>query len=496
MHLPWRSPCRQSTALLGRIGVGDAFVAAESDSFVAEKFVMCHLPFLRLSLLLGLLVQPVAHSATDAPLEHEVVPVTAPDARNPCEVAVAMNPTNPDHVLAVSMQSGEAGRPRQSNYAYVSTDGGRTWKTVACPNPGGRVQADDVLAFGPDGTVYHAYIAFDGIRVPRPKRANSGIHVSRSRDGVVWDTPVPAVDHINTCEPFEDKPGIAADTTESPHRGNVYVAWTRFDVYGSKDPAHLTHVYVARSRDGGKTFSVPWRISDTPGDCLDSSNTLMGAVPAVGPQGELYVVWAGPRGIVCDRSSDGGWTFGKDVIVSAHTGWDIPLPGVPRHNGLPSIGVDTSNGPDRGTVYVCWIDKRHGDPDVFVAASRDGGTTWGMPVRVNDDELNNGKDQLFAWMAVDRVDGSVNVVFYDRRDSGDTRMGLTLARSTDGGKTFPNYRSKQEPFDGDKRFLGDYLGVDAHGGRVVAVYPVVTPRKELELRAALWRFGNTSPKGR
>jgi hypothetical protein len=422
----------------------------------------------------------------DAP-PHKVVRVTAPDARGPCEVAVAINPTNPDHVVAASMQTGARGRPRQSNYAYVSTDGGLTWTTVATPNPGNRVQADDVLAFGPDGTLHHAYIAFDGIRIARPTRAANGIHTGTSRDGLKWSAPVPVVDHVNTVEPFEDKPGIAVDPSDSKHKGNVYVAWSRFDAYGSKDPAHHTHVYVSRSKDGGKTYSVPWRISDEPGDCLDSSNTVMGAVPVVGPDGAVSVVWAGPRGLVVDRSTDGGVTFGKDAVITATPGgWDFGVPGVPRHNGLPSLGADHSRAPHRGSLYVCWIDKRHGDPDVFVAASRDGGATWGPPVRVNDDP--KGKDQLFAWMAVDPADGSVNVVFLDRRDQDGTRTGVTLARSMDGGKTFANYRVAQEPFECDKRFLGDYVGIDARGGRVVAVYPHVTEKKQLALSAAVFRF--------
>ena len=29
-------------------------------------------------------------------------------------------------------------------------------------------------------------------------------------------------------------------------------------------------------------------------------------MPAVGPDGEVYVAWAGPTGLVLDRSADGG----------------------------------------------------------------------------------------------------------------------------------------------------------------------------------------------
>jgi imidazolonepropionase-like amidohydrolase len=435
----------------------------------------------------------VCHQSLTAadPPGHEVVRVTRADARGACEASVAINPVNPDHIVGVSQQRPRQGGPRKTNYSYVSLDGGRTWKTANVSSVGGRIQGDDAIAFGPDGVAHHVYIAFDGIRVPRPQRAYTGIYASSSRDGETWTTPVPVVDHVNSVEPFEDKPYLCLDTgADSPHRGNIYVAWTRFDVYGSKEPQHKSHVYFARSRDGGKTFSAAHRISDTPGDCLDSDNTVEGAVPAVGPQGEVYVAWAGPKGIVCKKSTDGGWTFGKEIAVSdMPEGWDSPAAGITRHNGLPVTAVDRSAGKDRGTVYVNWIDKRHGDLDVFVAASRDGGATWESPVRVNDDSQGAGKDQLFTWMAVDPLDGSVNVVFFDRRDLDGTRTGVRLARSVDGGRTFVNHKVNQEPFEFHEGvFFGDYSGIDARGGLVVAMYPHFVGDKQLAISAAVFRF--------
>lgn len=402
--------------------------------------------------------------------------ITPPDALRPAEVSVAINPTRPDHIIAVLLQAGRAGEPRATNHAYVSDDGGRHWTGWPVANRDGRVQGDDAVAFGRDGTAYHVYIGFDGIRVARPDRAWSGIFVRTSRDGRMWTPPVAVVDHINSAIPFEDKPWIAVDRSPaSPHRGNLYVAWTRFDEYGSADPRHRSHIMVSRSRDGGRTFSVPYVVSDEAGDALDSDGTVEGAVPAVGPEGEVYLAWGGPKGIVFDRSLDGGWTWGEDrVVAETPGGWDLPVPGLARHNGMPVTGVDISDGPHRGSVYVNWIDERHGDPDVFVASSRDGGRTWSPPVRVNDDPP--GAVQMFTWMAVDPVDGAVNVIFHDRRGLGGTLTGVTLARSTDGGRTFRNYRLDVPPFAccGDG-FFGDYNGIDAYGGFVVAAFPVITP---------------------
>ncbi len=430
--------------------------------------------------------------AAQAP-DHFVVRVTDDSAIRPAEASIAINPTNIDHLVAVSLQAMAPGAPvRISNFSYASIDGGRTWRAVPAPNDHQRVHGDDAITIAADGTVYHSYIAFDGIRTPRPDRASSGIYVRTSRDGMAWNEPVAVVDHINTAIPFEDKPWIGVDDgAESPHRGNVYLAWTRFDVYGSADPEHTSQIWFARSRDRARTFTPPVRVSDAPGDARDSDGTVEGVVPSVGVKGEVYLAWAGPAGIVFDRSLDGGYTFGTDTVVGAMPGgWDIPVPGITRHNGMPVTAVDHSEGPHRGTVYVNWIDERNGDADVFLAASKDGGRTWPDPIRVNDDPKGNRRHQLFTWMAVDPADGSIYVAFLDRRDTEGASNAVTLARSADGGKTFVNHRVNRPPFpSNDKVFYGDYLGVDAHRGRVAVIYPVATdgaPQQILE--AAVFNF--------
>ena len=410
----------------------------------------------------------------------QITRVTDRDALRPAEVAVVVDPSDVDHLIAVSGQGARPGGPRFTDFAYASFDGGKTWTTTATDNRHGRVHGDDSITIARDGTTYHAFIAFDGIRVARADRASSGIYVESSRDGVKWSTPVPVVDHINSAIPFEDKPWVAVDDAEnSPNRGNVYVAWTRFDVYGSEKPEDKSHIWFSRSRDGGQTFMVPVRVSDQPGDARDSDNTVEGAVPSIGLNGEVYLVWAGPKGLMFDKSTDGGYSWGTDrMIATLPGGWDEPVKGLERHNGMPVTAVDQSRGPNRGTIYVNWIDERNGenDPDVFLISSHDGGNTWSAPLRVNDDPKGNKREQMFTWMAVDRSDGSVNIGFLDRRDSPGTQQGLTLARSVDGGRTFVNHRIPIQPFTIDEKiFYGDYIGVGAAGGRVALLYPRPAP---------------------
>jgi hypothetical protein len=422
----------------------------------------------------------------------QVVRISEPTAINPAEVTIAINPKNPDNMIAASFQTGVPPKPRAGSYHYVTFDGGKTWTTVPTPDPRNLVQGDDVVVFSHDGIAYHAHLSFDGIRQARPLRAENGMIVNVSKDGgKTWSDGTPAINHINTVIPFEDKPGIVVDNAPASRwKGNVYLAWTRFDVYGSNNPEHRSQIYFTRSADQGQTFSMPFRISDTGGDCLDSDNTVEGAVPAVGPNGEVYLVWAGPLGLVFDKSLDGGISFGKDkVIANMPGGWDFSVDGLDRANGMPNTAVDLSNGPNKGTLYVNWIDARNGDVDVFVMSSRDGGESWTTPVRVNDDEVKNGKVQFFTWMAVDPVDGSVNVVFYDRRDTSDATTGLTLARSVDGGKTFVNRKIDVPPFAPNERvFFGDYSGISAYDGRVVPVFMHFVDQRNLAVSVALFRF--------
>src|SRR3989441_12080013 len=106
---------------------------------------------------------------------------------------------------------------------------------------------------------------------------------------------------------------------------------------------------------GGKPLTFLFQIKDRGGDSRDSDDTVEGAVPAVGPNGEVYLVWAGPLGLVFKKSLDGGLSFFKDKVIDQMPGgWDFSMEGLDRANGMPVTGVDFSNGKNKGTLYVNW----------------------------------------------------------------------------------------------------------------------------------------------
>lgn len=386
-----------------------------------------------------------------------VIRIDVPGSR-PEEVAIAINPTNPDNLIAGA----------NLRFAFRSVDGGKTWTQALLPND---TYGDPCVIFDADGRAFFAHLTVGW----------EAITVRRSLDGgATWSAGVklrgPSSPQARPGSLFnsslQDKEWLVADMTSGATRGNIYATWTDFTRYGSENPADSSVVVFARSTDHGETFDPFVRISDKAGDAVDSDNTVEGAVPAVGPGGEVYVAWAGPEGIVFDRSFDAGATWGTDRIISDMPGgWDIDISGVYRANGLPITVADISNGPARGNVYVNWVDARNGDHDVFIARSTDRGETWSAPIRVNDDAVANGREQFFTWATVDPVTGELVVVFYDRRDHEGDTTSVYLARSVDGGLTFRNERIDSSAFFPTPFvFLGDYNCVAAYNGRIRPIW--------------------------
>lgn len=382
--------------------------------------------------------------------------VSAPGSTNPNEVTIAINPANP-----LNLAGGANLR-----YSYRSTDGGWTWTEALLSSSLG-VWGDPCVAYDADGGLYFGHLS----NPPPPGYWIDRIIVQKSTDGGgSWNDGV-GVGFVSPRE--QDKEWITVDQTDSPYRNNVYLAWTEFDNYGSFTPGDSSRILFSRSVDGGMTFSPPTKVSDIEGDCLDDDNTVEGAVPAVGPNGEVYLAWSGPLGITFDKSIDGGATWGADKVIAEQPGgWAFDVSGIYRCNGFPVTACDVSQSPHRGSIYVLWSDQRYGveDTDVFIIKSTDGGSTWSTPTRVNND--GSHRQQFFPWLSVDPITGKLYVVFYDRRNTTGDATEVTLARSVDGGDTWENFVVSDSSFiPSSTIFFGDYSNIAARGGMI---YPIWT----------------------
>lgn len=368
------------------------------------------------------------------------------------EPSIAIHPTNTKIMAAGSVLT---------DY-YYSKNGGKTWKSNSLSSPYG-VYGDPVMMFDRLGRLYYFHLAsyketshLDRIVCQSAKKVN------RKFDEGTFPKP--------NGTKVQDKHW----TVVNPSNNEIYMTWTQFDAYNSSKPEDTSLIVFSKSIDQGKTWSDPLRISKFGGDCVDSDNTVEGAVPAVGPNGEIYVTWTGPKGLVFQRSLDGGktWLPEEKQIEMQHGGWDLTIPGIYRANGLPILKCDLSNGPNRGALYLNWCDQRNGeeDTDVWMMKSTDGGETWGEPIKVNQDDSKH--HQFFTWMDIDPATGYLYFVYYDRRNHADTQTDVYVSVSRDGGKSFVDTKISKSSFTPNPElFFGDYLNIAAINGVIRPIWP-------------------------
>jgi hypothetical protein len=453
-------------------------------------------PFLRVLsflLLAGLGAQrPLAAQSPPLPLAPGAhLTIVSPNGRY-TEPGIALNPANPKQIVVV-YQGGPEAAQGKGGISY-SIDGGRSFLRANRTVPADwRVVGDVTTAFDNHGRAFLCYLAFDKLGTPSYWAHNAGrngIFVLRSPDGgKTWDKAAVAVKSFaKGNEPdlqFEDEPRIFSDTNPaSPHAGNLYVGWVEWQLTQSI-------MLFSSSTDGGKTWSPPIRVSTRPGLPRDDNGSLGGFGLAVAPDGVLSAIWHDGNNITLTQSKDGGKTFTPSrPIFETAPPYFGDVPGVSRVEGFPQMSAGKS-----GKLYICWSDYRNGDVDVFIATSADNGRTWSKPVRVNSDSLHNGSDQFYQWMTLDAASGDLYVIFYDRRhDPADRKTRVTLARSTDGGRSFENYAWTQEGFNAGGAFLGDYTWLTAYQGNVYGAWTETTAREGEKIpRSATQDRGPATP---
>lgn len=380
----------------------------------------------------------------------------------PEEPSICVNVKNTQQIVAGS----------NLNHVFYSEDGGLTWKQEQLSSTYG-VWGDPCIVVDTAGSFYYFHLA-------NPPQGNWIDRIVCQRlDSVGGQWTSGSYMGLNGTK-AQDKQWVVVD----PASNNLYATWTQFDSYGSSDPADSSIILFSKSADRGDTWSPALRINTVAGDCIDSDNTVEGAVPAVGPNGQVYAAWSGPLGILFDKSLDGGATWlSNDVFVATQPGgWDYSIPGIYRCNGLPVTCCDLSQTATRGNIYINWTDQRNGstDTDVWFVKSTDGGNTWSQPLKVNDDPP--GKHQFFTWMTIDQVTGWIYMVYYDRRNYSDEQTDVWMAVSKDGGDSFFNFRISETPFvPVSSVFFGDYNNISAHNN---VVRPIWTRLHNTDL--SLW----------
>lgn len=372
------------------------------------------------------------------------------NANFPNEPSIMFNPKQPQYMVAGA---------NLNNY-YYSSDSGKTWTAKTLTSSYG-VWGDPTMIVDTTGAFYFFHLSnpATGSWIDRIVCQKSNDNGKTYNNGSFMG--------LNGTK-AQDKQWVDVDRK----RNIMYATWTQFDVYGSSNTSDSSHILFSRSLDGGATWTAAKRLDIKGGDCIDSDNTVEGAVPAVGPRGELYVVWAVRENLFFTSSKNGGNTFTRPKrIASQPGGWDYSIPGIQRCNGLPVTVCDRSNGPNKGTIYVNWTDQRNGagNTDVWLIKSTNNGKTWSQPIRVNDD--NSNRHQFLTWMSVDNVTGYLYFVFYDRRNTSGNATDVYMAQSKDGGQTFTNFKISQSSFTPNAfSFFGDYTNLYAYNNVVRPIW--------------------------
>lgn len=403
------------------------------------------------------------------------VPVTTDATSTQSENSIVVNPLDNDKVMNSNNST-----PNPSNGSvygtstYSTNDGGSTWSGTK-NGPGGSNSGDPAACINLNGRWFIGYI-----------NNGSGQSISYSdNQGASWTVSLVA----NSPSGFGnmlDKNHLWVDVSPtSSFQGHVYDAWTTFG--GSND----SEIGISTSSDNGATWSAVQHISGG----VNAGSHNQGVNLKSGPNGEAYACWtiydswpSDEKAIGFSKSLDGGvtWSTATRAITNLK---GIRTSGIGKNmrvNSFPSMAVDISNGPHRGTIYVVWPNygvpgvNSGSDVDVYIIKSTDQGATWSTPVRVNQDPSGLGKKHYLAWVTCDQVSGAVSVVFYDDRNVSSNQTEVYMAWSTDGAVTFQDIKVSDVAFTPTpiplmaSQYMGDYLAISAYNGKT---YPCWTDNR-------------------
>src|SRR5213082_1483056 len=262
-----------------------------------------------------------------------------------------------------------------------------------------------------------------------------------------------------------DKEWFTIDKTNGPGHGFQYQADDGINCSGGG-------VEFQRSTNGGVTWQTPINIPNGP---------VYGTLD-VATNGNLFVGgWFSGTTFYCERSSNaqiGNQTPTFDQVTPVNMGGSIVFGGTVNPGGLCGqlfLAIDRSGGPTNNNIYMLASVRPPGGngTDVMFARSTNGGLTFSVPLRVNDDPVNPSKWHWFGTFSV-APNGRLDAVWHDTRNAANnTDSQLFYSWSTDGGVTWaPNVAVSDSfnPFEGypNQDKIGDYITIvsDNTGGNV------------------------------
>jgi len=407
------------------------------------------------------------------------------------EAAIRINPLAPAQIISASNNILFGGGQAE----YYSTDGGATWGQTSLPLLGGDAfHSDPTIDWTSDGTAWSITIGIDAFAYSLQLRAY------KSTDhGATWTFDAT----ISGSQRAADKEVIWVDhSNSSPYHDNLYVLWHN----GSQ-------VFVTR-RTGG-VWQTPLQVSGG-----ETSGTGIGGDITTNADGVVFATWpdTGSQGIFMARSADGGASFSTpQQIASTFDYFLVSVPADAYRGALIYTSTGTFKSALHNDIYAVWNDLS-GAPGcttafdepryntnsscksrIWFARSTDGGSTWSAPTTINNQSSVN--DQFLPALAVDPGTGRLGVTYYDTVDSlNRLRTDVWYQSSFDGGATWsvPLKLTTAEtdesgaPYGTNANQYGDYTGLSAFAGQL---FPAWTDRRFLRPRPA-GRWRRPRPAGR
>jgi hypothetical protein len=364
--------------------------------------------------------RPAKVDAAAALAALQSIAISDPGLDRSDESAIAINPQNPDNIVAGAATFDGA---QFTNSAYVTMDAGAAWQTVTALT---NTDEGAALAFDDSGNCY--YTTMQGGMAP--------VCIVSTDGGLTWGPPA--------SFGYGDKTAVAA-------RGST--ALCGFDRINTEACAFTV--------DGGATWTVH-----------DFTDSGIGTAPLVSyDEQSFYVIYGAlDNNIKMYASLDQGATWtGPTVIVAgnapqstiggplSYEGGALTCPGT-------NVGIDAS-----GTIHVLYIDSTNLVP--MYTGSSDQGATWSAPVNVNPERAGdthmwpclscNGDGDLQAGsMVYDAVAGNYAIL----RHSKAADQAAWSTEDADNGPwpaagPSPNYRIG----------FGDYFDCDSAPNSGIAV---------------------------
>jgi hypothetical protein len=414
------------------------------------------------------------------------------------EIGMAVDPTNGQNLVVMS---NDFRVNFDQQFYHVSTNGGRRWTDDLMvggsdPFTGGppfNFQSDPGVAFDSRGHSVLSTITgnlifdFNNLYV----NLDTQIYVTIGQNHGTYTSLLPTIvdtvqcdgnfdaDGVFVCPGTLDKPLITVDNVPgSPKNGTIYVYYTYFclDTTGCTDgsvtiPANSSVILESHAAGAGLPFSAPALVSGS----LTAEQFSDLVVDSHGVPHIFFDDFSTSTTAMFESTLTAGtWVVHPTPVVTFNAfeigslnwffrlfGTEAPGCGISGDTAYCAFSANQVNGgPTESSLstYLVAVNTHNGSSKV---------------ARVNNDAFGASKDHIFPW-ATAKSDGSVYVGFYDdREDPANTLLRYWVAKSTDGGHTFPTQMPVSDfqfnpcigfPFCG---FFGDYTQIAAGPDGVV-----------------------------